>query len=206
MKKYVLLIILLVSFSSCNHQKENVKENINIEEDIDVRSTSEIWDDAANKYRSEIEQQNINLETLRTSNLTAEKLDGARIILDDAQRFFLKIVKQDSVFKRMRTEIYDYKKNIIKTQKVVYPKFRKAFTERAKNKMWEHDIEVYSSGTTITFIGYTFARNKNIKDSYESIASTLEEMRFKRVNFKWSEGSEYTYYTIDSPSDDTFIE
>ena len=169
-------------------------ENVVVENKID-------WDKESEKYKVDLEQQVINLESLRTFETTIDNLNAQRIILDDAQLFYKKLLSKDSINVRLNKDIEVYKKDLIKTQKLIYPKFRKVFTENAKKQMWEHDIKVYSSGTTITFMGYTFAKNKNIKDSYESIATTLKELRFKRVNFKWNEGSEYTYYTIDSPTD-----
>jgi hypothetical protein len=46
-----------------------------------------------------------------------------------------------------------------------------------------------------------FCANKNIQDSYQAVESTLEKLRFKRANFKWSEYDSASYYTISSKAD-----
>lgn len=84
-----------------------------------------------------------------------------------------------------------------------FPKARKYYIQTTKNEMWDLDVNVYGSGTTITFVSYMFATNSNIDLAYQSVKSALQDLRFKRVNFKWSEYGEYTYYTISSLSDGT---
>lgn len=84
-----------------------------------------------------------------------------------------------------------------------YPKARKFYIQKMKKEMWINDVEVYGSGTTITFVSYMFASNSNIQTAYTSVKPGLENLRFKRVNFKWAEHNEYTYYTLDTPSDGT---
>lgn len=82
-----------------------------------------------------------------------------------------------------------------------FPKARRFYIQKMKNEMWINDVKVYGSGASITFVSYIFSTNSNIQSGYQSVRPSLEELRFKRVNFKWAEYNEYTYYTIDSPSD-----
>jgi hypothetical protein len=123
-------------------------------------------------------------------------LDAIDIIYSDYNEL-LKIDDNQELAKK----IQNLKSSISKMQIKVFPKLRKAFAENAKHKLWEEDINVQFQGTTISFTGYIYASNKNIKDSYNAISDILEKLRFKRANFKWSEYGEYTYYTIQSPKD-----
>lgn len=87
----------------------------------------------------------------------------------------------------------------------VYPMLRKRYAEQTSKLLWEHDIEckvVGKRSTEIVFVGALFASNKNIKEYYTTLYDVLNQLRFKRVDFKWySMETEYSYYTIDSPQD-----
>lgn len=87
----------------------------------------------------------------------------------------------------------------------VYPMLRKRYAEQTSKLLWEHDIECKVLGkrsTEIVFVGALFASNKNIKEYYTTLYDALNQLRFKRVDFKWySMETEYSYYTIDSPQD-----
>lgn len=63
------------------------------------------------------------------------------------------------------------------------------------------NIDVKLNGRNITFIGYMFVDNKVKKDTYEKIIDELTKLRFKRVSFQWYDGSETTYWNIDSKND-----
>jgi hypothetical protein len=83
-----------------------------------------------------------------------------------------------------------------------YPKLRKMWADEMRSKLWKNDIEVNLRGTTIEFVGGTFAANANIATMQSEISSLLTQFRFKRVNYKWYSGAdEYQYYKIESPSD-----
>lgn len=87
----------------------------------------------------------------------------------------------------------------------VYPMLRKRYAEQTSKLLWEHDIECKVIGkrsSEIVFVGAIFASNKNIKEYYTTLYDVLNQLRFKRADFKWySMDDEYTYYTIDSPQD-----
>lgn len=94
-------------------------------------------------------------------------------------------------------------KGLKSTQKIIFPKLRKNYIEIADRMLWEEDIDVVGSGKTITFIGGTFASNKNIKDFHEQLSEALSQYRFKQVRYKWYKGDdEYTYYTLHSLDDE----
>lgn len=83
-----------------------------------------------------------------------------------------------------------------------FPKLRKMWADELSDKLWKSDIEVNLRGTTLEFVGGTFAANANIAAMQEEMSSLLTQFRFKRVNYKWYSGAdEYQYYKIDSPND-----
>lgn len=93
------------------------------------------------------------------------------------------------------------KKELVKFQTKNFPKARKEYFNHVNNALWEKDIEVKMSGKNITYIGHMFVRNKVIKDTYLEILPELKKLRFKRVSFMWFDGSESTYWDIDSKED-----
>lgn len=95
----------------------------------------------------------------------------------------------------------EIRNHIINFQKKYFPIARKVYYENAKEKLWEKNIEVKLSGKNIKFIGYMFADNKTKKDTYKEIISELTNLRFKRVSFEWYDGSDTTYWDIDSKND-----
>lgn len=98
------------------------------------------------------------------------------------------------------------KTKVSNLQKKEFPKIRKAYADLVSKTMWEHNIDVMAKWTwysTIEFVWWIFANNKNIKDSYSTLSDMLKLLRFDRANFKWYKyDDEYTYYDIESLSDD----
>lgn len=86
-------------------------------------------------------------------------------------------------------------------QKKYFPNARKVYYNHAKEELWEKNIDVKLSGRDIIFIGYMFADNGTIKETYLTIREEVERLRFKTVGFKWYEGDSRTYYELDSKSD-----
>lgn len=91
------------------------------------------------------------------------------------------------------------KKKVKKYQISEFPRLRKDYAKVVANKMWENDIEVYSSGTGnryINFAGGIFAANKNKKDFQTELQEILTLLRFKQSRYRWYKGEdEYTYWT-----------
>jgi len=131
-------------------------------------------------------------------------------ILEEVTTFkdvFFVIDAYDSIFiDSIRIKTQSLKKKLLAIQKKEFPLMRKDYGIFAASLLWENDIEVRQNGTSITFIGGIFSSNKNIKDFYSELEDMFFKLRFKRINFKWSEGAEkYTYYTPSTPKDSEFI-
>ncbi len=99
----------------------------------------------------------------------------------------------------------ELRKKLIAKQVLEYPKIRKAYAEIARKALWQEDIDVTLSGpsdTTLTLVGAVFASNKGIASLQVNLEKVLEELRFKRVNYKWIEHDEnYQYFDVNSVSD-----
>jgi hypothetical protein len=99
----------------------------------------------------------------------------------------------------------ELRKKLVAKQVSEYPKIRQAYAEIARKALWQEDIDVTLSGpndTTLTLVGAVFASNKGIASVQVNLEKVLEELRFKRVNYKWVEHEEgYQYFDVKSVSD-----
>lgn len=104
----------------------------------------------------------------------------------------------------------DLSDKVKKIQSSEFPKMRMAYKDAIKDKLWLENIDVSVKGkgnSTIEFIGGSFASNKVKQASQETLSEILYMLRFKRTHYKWiKHDDEYTYYTIDSPSDSELVE
>lgn len=104
----------------------------------------------------------------------------------------------------------ELKRKAIASQQKNFPKFRKAYYQFLKEKLWENDVYVDLSGagnTVIKFTGGFFAKNKNIKETQEMLHEMLRMLRFKQTQYRWYKGQdEYTYFTINSNADSEIVE
>lgn len=151
------------------------------------------------KKISQVKSAIVDLNIIPLNDL---KFETITIYLDNievASKTYLRY--QNETDQGLKKELTSLRQKLVSTQKTAFPRMRKIFADNLKQKLWVDDIKVSQSGTTITFTGYQFATNRNIKEGYEAISDLLRRLRFKRANFRWSEYGEYTYYTIETPSD-----
>jgi len=151
-------------------------------------------------------QQMNDLDLLANNkNLEYEEIRNYLDILENATNTYKSY--KNSTNPKVKLQVNKLGNKLKSTQITIYPKLRKLFAEESRRRLWEENIEVTHSGRSITFTGYIYANNKNIKDSYEAIANVLSELRFSRINFKWNQyADDYTYYNINSPADGKIIE
>lgn len=146
-----------------------------------------------------------NLEVLNMNkNLEYEGISGYLETIDNAALACRDYKENDNI--RVKEQLKKLSSKLKSTQIAVFPRLRKLFAEESKKRLWEENIEVSHSGRTISFTGYVYASNKNIKESYEAISVLLYNLRFSRINFRWSEYDGFTYYNINSPADGVIVE
>ena len=99
-------------------------------------------------------------------------------------------------------------KSIQNYQIATFPKMRRIFADRAKESLWESDVDVIIGGNrndTISFIGGIYAANKNKKDTHDGLLTALELLRFKQDRYYWYKDSEYTSWTLKTPNDSDLV-
>ena len=156
------------------------------------------------------------VEYLNTRNLLKNKKFSAyhnspTSLTEEADMFFEKTFLIKKGLNHDSLEISDLSKQIknylTAAQISEFPKMRKLYAEFAAQKLWEQDIEVKSSGSGnryLTFIGGTFAANKNKQDWQEAFSSVFRKLRFKRIYYKWYSHDDGIYYEVDSQEDKQF--
>jgi hypothetical protein len=94
-----------------------------------------------------------------------------------------------------------------RNQVAVFPVVRDAYGPLLRQRLWEHDGHASTIGAgyrRIEIVNALFAANRNIADFHETVRDTLLELRFTRVDYKWfREDREFSYYTLEPPSDGT---
>jgi len=101
------------------------------------------------------------------------------------------------------------KEKVVARQVKEFPQMRKEIAKVMKEKLWEENIEVKCFGngnSTLDFVGGSFASNKIIKQTQETLSEMLNMYRFKRTQYRWiPSADEYTYYSIESPKDSELV-
>lgn len=137
--------------------------------------------------------------------------------LEDASKAYIDNIKKDqsafSINEKCVMSQYDAEvsslKAVVESRKLLHEKEvekelaqslkeeKESYLKRLKDACWQEDIDVQWHGTTITFIGWEFAANKNKQFFQEKMRDDLKKYGFKRVIYKWTKSaSEYTYYDI----------
>lgn len=96
------------------------------------------------------------------------------------------------------------KQKVSQLQVKEFPLMRKNYADVMAKLVWEENIDVKALGgayDTLDLEGGIFIDNKSIAKIQGTIKESVELFRFSRVNYKWSQYAEYTYYDIDSPAD-----
>ena len=112
-------------------------------------------------------------------------------------------IYNNSEYNEVKTSRKNLETKLISTQKKLFPILRTEYCKIINDQLRIDDYKVKCNWTTITVIHHSFALNKNISEFHSAVVIMLERLRFKRANYKWVDSSytEYTYYTMDTPSD-----
>lgn len=143
-------------------------------------------------YYRENPASNADLEKIRK---TLVLFSGMAESIDKARQIKSTLSKEDAaLLKKIEVRLSGL-------QQKTLPGLRKAFGRQADQLLWEYNVDVLISGTTINFISGMFAANSNIKATHQQIEEILTKLRFKQVRYSWYKGSEYQYYTLKTPAD-----
>lgn len=95
---------------------------------------------------------------------------------------------------------------LIAKQTTVFPVLRRGYGAVVGRAMWEQDVEITvqgGGGRTIRFIAAMFAANRNIASAQRNALPHIQKLRFSRSQYEWYRGSQYQYYSLETPSDGT---
>lgn len=199
----IIAIILAAFYFVCKPSKKSeeygstqtkIENEKNVVEDKPVDPTVQL------KFRLGVLEETLERAKLRT---TKSEIFAERKIFEATEEDITE------VYNNKEKKVVELRDKLAKKLKQIqiedFPILRKNLGKDLSEVMWEQNVTVTTGGgksEIITFTGGSYANNKNIKDSYESIKEVLTLMRFKTANFKWYKGAdEYTYYTIPSRKD-----
>lgn len=139
--------------------------------------------------------QNIGSADYRKANgrSTVAQLASEAEDIASARKILKSITLNNDTIRSLKATLKELEKD--------FPAIRKKYADISKEKLWEENIDVKLSGKEneiITFVGASFASNKNIKASEDAIHDMLKTLQFKRVNYKWYKGdNDFTYYDLN---------
>lgn len=190
-------VLLLIIVSISTNRKRNSSN-----ETAPSTESNKVEEETYEVEKAYVNQDSINIsnfyEELRSFNPKSyDQKDGISII-----------TRYQNVFTGLKTGVNnDAKlkkaKDLLKKKlSEAYPYYRKLMVRASSEALWEKNIKVTGTGSTITFTGGVFANHANIKAFETDIEETLNNFRFKRVNYKWYDyDDEYTYYSLSNPKD-----
>lgn len=217
--KSKLLCIILIALTSCTpkHKSpeekalDSLKEVQRIADSIQFFIRQQQIFDSIDSIKMNVEPFHVMASTFSKlenfSPVNIYSMDEISRIIDQLREYSTVVVKYEySNNDKVASKAKQLRKLLEKKQKEIFPRLRKEYARIIDNKMWEHDIDVTSTGTSITFIGGIFAANKNKSEFHSTVQDVLSLLRFKRANYKWYKyDDEYTYYSIPSPADTDLV-
>lgn len=93
---------------------------------------------------------------------------------------------------------------LVAKQTQILPVLRRGYGEVVGRAVWEQDVEIIvqgNQGRTIRFIAGMFAANRNVASAQSNALPNIQKLRFGRSQYEWYRGSEYQYYSLETPSD-----
>ena len=214
---YWFVITLLLSFMSPDENSGNTESTLAdntdtttgiTNEDIEPEMTEqEKIDQQKELIKREIESINDGVDfsiyrgTVESLQLELVMFGAWAITIEEGQE------SEDIEVQKLSKEL---RSKVERMQKKEFPILRKEYAKVVRDLMWEHDIDIYSSGGSkekyINLTGGIFASNKNIKDFQGTLSEVLEMFRFNQARYRWYKGdSEYTYYTIYEGKDSDLV-
>ncbi len=82
----------------------------------------------------------------------------------------------------------EFRQKLSRTQKKSYPILRNAYGPLVSKRLWIKDMSARTSGSgyqTIEYVGVMFAANRNVKSFHEDKLDVIEQLRFKKVRYRW---------------------
>ncbi len=160
--------------------------------------------EAISRYKERLTGQIAAIE-----NMSVAKPDDMGTIRDRLREFqngasTLTAGREYSDNTEVKQEMLRLRRVLGQKQRQALPQMRAGFGKAMGRELWENDVEVTVQGTgnrTVRFIGGMFAANRNIAAGQQAAQEVASQLRFRRTQFEWYRGSDYSYYTLDTPDD-----
>ncbi len=125
-----------------------------------------------------------------------ETMDATARLLGDGEKF-----ADDAEVRPLMNKL---RQTLSQKQIAAFPHMRSGYGTIKDAAVWENDMDITVQGggnRTIRFIAGIFAANRNIAEFERTVRPMLSQLRYKRTQYEWYRGSEYTYYTLETPAD-----
>ena len=96
------------------------------------------------------------------------------------------------------------KKALAARQALVFPALRSGYQKVLRAALFDEDIDVKIDGgahRNVTFIGGTFAANRNISTAQEGMSENLKKARFSKSRYRWIPSADGIQYDLQTPPD-----
>ncbi|HVZ95412.1 MAG TPA: hypothetical protein VG847_00950 [Chitinophagaceae bacterium] len=207
MKKIILFFVCALPLACHINDTSNSKNSYTSQND--TTSLTQEQKDSIQKHRQLMDSINMEYSIDQFSKDYKRAKDRTTIadIKDEADELDqtaddLKNIIANNRYKK-RSEVL--RNLLLKIQREDFPIMRKTYIKIFKEQLWDQDINVEGYGPrwdNISYVAGIFASHANIKEFYSNIETSINLLRFKRVNFKWIEDDDnYTYYKVDSKKD-----
>lgn len=135
-------------------------------------------------------------EAIVTISANLKTFDDAAKALRDGERFADNPAAK-AAMNRLRA-------TLVQKQRQAFPAMRASYGQIMDRELWEADTDVIVQGggnRTVRFVSGIFAANRNIAAFHRNAQETLYRLRFRRAQYEWYRGSDFSYYTLQVPED-----
>lgn len=190
-----------VSRNRTEEEQAAYEEEQRIEAEKKAKEEEEKKQQMITNQKEEIWEMRKKLDTAPQSYSSVDWIISTLNLFESAKAILN--IYNNSEYNDVKTSRKNLETKLISTQKKLFPTLRGEYCKIINDQLRIDDYKVKCNWTTITIIHHSFALNKNISEFHSAVVTILERLRFKRANYKWVDSSytEYTYYTMDTPSD-----
>ena len=190
-----------ISRNRTEEEQAAYEEEQRIEAEKKAKEEEEKKQQMITNQKEEIWEMRKKLDTAPQSYSSVDWIISTLNLFESAKAILN--IYNNSEYNEVKTSRKNLETKLISTQKKLFPILRTEYCKIINDQLRIDDYKVKCNWTTITVIHHSFALNKNISEFHSAVVIMLERLRFKRANYKWVDSSytEYTYYTMDTPSD-----
>lgn len=211
---FVIFIVTIVAsprIERAAERQELIDAGVSSREELVAARAQQEADDAAAAVLSYVEFVESQIGTIRevSAQELTESIDKitSYLLLSEAWVQLIEEGRDLELTPEQEQNRQELRQTLSRNQAAVFPALRDAYGPLLRQRLWEHDGYARTFGVgyrRIEIVNAAFAANRNIKEFHETVREILLQLRFTRVDYKWfREAREFSYYTLEPPSDDT---